>query len=89
MIASNKNWIKRNAPSLKSLCMLALLSMLIGAPAFLMIRLLEPRLILPAAQHSAFLARSDRHHCSRLDPRRQKFEKYDTVGYCRRTSGQF
>jgi hypothetical protein len=48
MIASNPSWIKRNAPSPKSFCMLALLSMLIAAPAFLMIRLLEPGLILPA-----------------------------------------
>ena len=48
MIASNASWIKRNAPSRESFCILALLSMLIGAPAFLMIRLLEPELLLPA-----------------------------------------
>ena len=48
MIAFNPGWIKRNVPSLQTFCMLALLSMLIAAPAFLMIRLLEPRLILPA-----------------------------------------
>ena len=48
MIASNPSWIKRNVPSLKTFCTLALLSMLIAAPAFLMIRLLEPGLILPA-----------------------------------------
>jgi hypothetical protein len=47
MIASNASWIKRNAPSRESFWILALLSMLI-APAFLMIRLLEPELVLPA-----------------------------------------
>jgi hypothetical protein len=47
MIASNAIWIKRNAPSRESFWILALLSMLI-APAFLMIRLLEPELVLPA-----------------------------------------
>jgi hypothetical protein len=48
MIASNASWIEKNAPSRESFCILALLSMLIGAPAFLMIRLLEPELLLPA-----------------------------------------
>jgi hypothetical protein len=48
MIASNAGWIERNAPSRESFCILALLSMLIAAPAFLMIRLLEPGLVLPA-----------------------------------------
>src|SRR5216684_777131 len=48
MIASYASWIKRNAPSRESFCILALLSMLIAAPAFLMIRLLEPGLVLPA-----------------------------------------
>ena len=48
MIASQPGWIKRNVPSLESFSTLALLSMLIAAPAFLMIRLLEPGLILPA-----------------------------------------
>jgi len=51
MIASNASWIKRNAPSRESFCILALLSILsilIAAPAFLMIRLLEPELVLPA-----------------------------------------
>jgi hypothetical protein len=47
MTASNASWIKRNAPSRESFWILALLSMLI-APAFLMIRLLEPELVLPA-----------------------------------------
>jgi len=48
MIASNASWIKRNAPSRESFWILALLSMLIAPPAFLMIRLLEPELVLPA-----------------------------------------
>jgi len=48
MIASNASWIKRNAPSRESFWILALLSMLIATPAFLMIRLLEPELVLPA-----------------------------------------
>ena len=48
MIASYASWMKRNAPSQQSFWMLALLSMLIAAPAFLMIRLLEPELVLPA-----------------------------------------
>ena len=48
MIASNASWIKRNAPSLESFGILALLSVLIAVPAFLMIRLLEPGLVLPA-----------------------------------------
>jgi len=48
MIASNTSWIKRNAPSWKSFGILALLSVLIAAPAFQMIRLLEPGLVLPA-----------------------------------------
>ena len=48
MIASNASWIKRNAPSQESFCVLALLSILIAVPAFLMIRWLEPELVLPA-----------------------------------------
>jgi hypothetical protein len=48
MIASNASWIKRNAPSPESFCILALLSILIAAPTFLMMRLLEPELVLPA-----------------------------------------
>ena len=48
MIASNASWIKRNAPSQELFCVLALLSILIAAPAFLMIRWLEPELVLPA-----------------------------------------
>ena len=47
MIASDPNWIKRNAPSLESFCIFVLLSTLIAVPAFL-IRLLEPGFILPA-----------------------------------------
>ena len=48
MIASNASWMKRNAPSRESFGILALLSVLIAAPAFQMIRLLEPGLVLPA-----------------------------------------
>jgi len=48
MIASNTSWIKRNVPSLESFGILALLSVLIAVPAFLMIRVLEPGLVLPA-----------------------------------------
>ena len=48
MIASHASWTNRNAPWRESFRILALLSMLIAAPAFLMIRLLEPELVLPA-----------------------------------------
>jgi hypothetical protein len=48
MIASNARWTKRKAASRESFCILALLSVLIAAPAFLIIRLLEPELVLPA-----------------------------------------
>ena len=46
MISSNASRIKRAVPSLEPI--LALLSVLIAAPAFLMIRVLEPGLVLPA-----------------------------------------
>jgi hypothetical protein len=55
MTASNASWIKRNAPSLESFCILALLSMLIAAPVFLIIPLLEPELVLPAFSILFFL----------------------------------
>jgi hypothetical protein len=42
------NWITRKAPSLEPFGILALLSVLIAVPAFLMIRVLEPELVLPA-----------------------------------------
>ena len=48
MIASNAGWIKRNVPSVESIGILTLLSVLIAAPAFLMIRLLEPGFVPPA-----------------------------------------
>ena len=48
MIASNASWIKKNALSREPFCILALLSLLIAVPAFLMIRVLEPGLVLPA-----------------------------------------
>ena len=48
MIASDASWMKRNAPSGEPFGILALLSVLIAVPAFLMIRVLEPGLVLPA-----------------------------------------
>jgi hypothetical protein len=48
MFASNPNWITRNAPSLEPFGILALFSALIAFPAILMIRELEPELVLPA-----------------------------------------
>ena len=48
MVASNKDWTMRNPPSLEPLGILALLSVLIAVPAFLMIGVLEPGLVLPA-----------------------------------------
>lgn len=46
--AFNQSEIKRAVPSLQSFGVIALLTVLIAAPAFLTIRLLEPGLILPA-----------------------------------------
>jgi hypothetical protein len=48
LISFKTRWIKRNVPSLESIGILTLLSMLIVASAFLMIRLLEPGFVLPA-----------------------------------------
>jgi hypothetical protein len=47
-MVSHASWIMRNAPLLGLFGVLALLSVLIAAPAFLMIRVLEPELVLPA-----------------------------------------
>jgi hypothetical protein len=47
MIASSASWIRRTVPSLESFGVLALLSVLIAVPAFLMIHMLEPGLVLP------------------------------------------
>ena len=55
MIVSNASWIKRNVPSLESFGILALLSVLIAAPAFLVIRFLEPGFVLPAFSILLFL----------------------------------
>jgi hypothetical protein len=44
-MASHASWITRNAPLLG---LFGILSVLIAAPAFLMIRVLEPGLVLPA-----------------------------------------
>jgi len=48
MIASDTSRITRNVPSLESFGILALLSVLIAVPTFLMIHVLEPGLVLPA-----------------------------------------
>lgn len=48
MVAPHANWITRNAPSPEPFGVLALLSVLIAVPACLMIRVLEPGLVLPA-----------------------------------------
>jgi hypothetical protein len=56
MIASNAGWIKRNAPSRETFCILALLSMLIVVTALLMIGMLEPELVLPAFSILLFAA---------------------------------
>jgi hypothetical protein len=48
MVPSNANWIMRNAPSLEPFGKLALLSVPIAVPAFLIICVLEPGLVLPA-----------------------------------------
>jgi hypothetical protein len=66
MVAPHANWITRNAPSLEPFGILAMLSVLIAVPVFLMIRALEPGLVLPAfsillfaeAAIAAILARS-------------------------------
>jgi hypothetical protein len=47
MIASNASWIKKNASSREPYGILALLSVLIAVPAYLMIGVLEPGLVLP------------------------------------------
>jgi hypothetical protein len=47
-MAANTGDRRQNASSRQSLGILALLSVLIAAPAFLVIRLLEPELVLPA-----------------------------------------
>jgi hypothetical protein len=67
MIVPRASWTNRNAPWRDSFSMLALLSMLIAAPALLMIHLLESELVLPAlsillfsgAMIAALLARTD------------------------------
>ena len=47
-MVSQASSITRNAPSPEPFGMLSLLSVLIAVPAFLMIRVLEPGLVLPA-----------------------------------------
>jgi hypothetical protein len=48
MLASSSNWIMRNAPSLEPFGLFALFGALTVFPAILMIRVLEPELVLPA-----------------------------------------
>jgi hypothetical protein len=48
MDASSSNWISRNAPSLEPFGMPALFFALTGIPAILMIRMLQPELVLPS-----------------------------------------
>jgi len=48
MLASSSNWIMRNAPSLEPFGLFALFGALTLFPAILMIRVLEPELVLPA-----------------------------------------
>ena len=78
MIASNASWIKRNAPSQESFCVLALLSILIAAPAFLMIRWLEPELVLPAFSILLFADAVIAAIVARMN------SENVTLGYCRR-----
>jgi hypothetical protein len=48
MLASSSNWIMRNAPSLEPFGLFALFGALTVFPAIVMIRVLEPELVLPA-----------------------------------------
>lgn len=48
MLASSSNWIMRNAPSPEPFGLFALFGVLTVFPAILMIRVLEPELVLPA-----------------------------------------
>ena len=83
MIASNAGWIRRNVPSLESFGILALLSLLVAAQVFMMIRLLEPGFVLPAfsillfaeASIAAIAARSIHVHKNS-----EKVTLWDTAG---------
>ncbi len=46
MILSRANWTNRNAPWRESICTCAVLSILVAAPALLMINFLDPQLVL-------------------------------------------
>jgi len=46
MILSRANWTNRNAPWRESFCTCAVLSILVAAPALLMINFLDPQLVL-------------------------------------------
>lgn len=47
MILFRASWTNRNAPSREAFCTCAVLSILVAAPAFLMINFLDPQLVLP------------------------------------------
>lgn len=47
MILSRASWTNRNASSREAFCTCAAFSILVAAPAFLMINLLDPQLVLP------------------------------------------
>jgi len=76
MAASHAKWITRNAPSLEPFGILALLSVLIAVPAFLIIRVLEPGFVPPAfsillfaeAAIAAIVARSTHVHGNSDNP---------------------
>jgi hypothetical protein len=84
MIAFHTSWIKRNVPSLESIGILALLSVLIAGPAFLMIRTLEPGFVLPAFSILLFSDAANRRHRGPRNPRSQNFGECNLMGYCRR-----
>lgn len=48
MIASHASWINRHTPWRDAFCIFAVLSILVAAPAFLMINFLDAQLVLPA-----------------------------------------
>ncbi|MGY3075844.1 hypothetical protein ACVWZZ_002215 [Bradyrhizobium sp. LM6.10] len=55
MIASHASWTNRNAPWRDTFCIFALLSILVAAPAFLMMYFLDVQLVLPALSILLFL----------------------------------
>ncbi|MET4222043.1 hypothetical protein ACVWWG_006394 [Bradyrhizobium sp. LB7.2] len=55
VIASHASWTNRNAPWRDTFCIFALLSILVAAPAFLMMYFLDIQLVLPALSILLFL----------------------------------